>query len=141
VKQGLQDADVSGVRSAVSAFFASRPEGLVAAYLYGSFARGDARPDSDVDVAVLQATPPPPTYQGLPLAVESDLERALGRPTQVVSLHQAPLDLVHEILRDGILVLETDRAARVSFEVRARNEYFDLLPMLERYRRLPVPVR
>jgi len=33
------------------------------------------------------------------------------------------------------LLLDRDRAARIRFEVRARNEYFDLLPTLNRYRR------
>ena len=54
---------------------------------------------------------------------------------QVVVLNDAPPDLVHRILRDGRLVLESDKAARVRFEVSTRNAYFDVLPALERYRR------
>ena len=34
-------------------------EGVVAVYLFGSTARGTAKPDSDVDVAVLYTSPPP----------------------------------------------------------------------------------
>jgi hypothetical protein len=45
------------------------------------------------------------------------------------------LDLVHRILVEGILVHERDRSRRIAFEVRARNEYFDMLPILERYRK------
>jgi hypothetical protein len=45
------------------------------------------------------------------------------------------VDLAHRVLRDGLLLLERDRSARIRFEVRARNEYFDLLPHLRRYRR------
>jgi hypothetical protein len=45
------------------------------------------------------------------------------------------VDLVHRVLRDGVLLLERDRSARIRFEVRARNDYFDLLPHLRRYRR------
>ena len=43
------------------------------------------------------------------------------------------------MLRDGSLVLDRDRAARIRFEVRSRNEYFDLAPIRRRYRRYPVP--
>ena len=50
-------------------------------------------------------------------------------------MNGAPVDLVHRILRDGRLLVERDRSARIAFEVRARNEYFDLLPMLRLYRR------
>ena len=34
-----------------------------------------------------------------------------------------------------MLILERDAEARIRFETRARNEYFDLLPHLQRYRR------
>jgi hypothetical protein len=51
-----------------------------------------------------------------------------------VVVNQAPVDLVHRILRDGRLLCEHDRSKRVAFEVDARNRYFDLLPHLQRYR-------
>ena len=60
---------------------------------------------------------------------------ALECPVQVVLLNDAPVDLVHRVLRDGELLLERDRAARIRFEVRARSLYFDLQPMLTEYRR------
>jgi hypothetical protein len=49
-------------------------------------------------------------------------------------MNTAPADLIHRILRDGKLLLEADKSCRIAFEVRARNEYFDLLPILQRYR-------
>lgn len=55
----------------------------------------------------------------------------------LVVLNAASPDLVHRVLRDGILLLERDRPARIAFEVRARNAYFDLQPVLARYRRGP----
>jgi hypothetical protein len=42
-------------------------------------------------------------------------------------------------LRDGRLVLDRDRAARIRFEVRSRNEYFDMAPIRRLYRRYPAP--
>jgi predicted nucleotidyltransferase len=111
---------------------------LCCAYLFGSWARGDARRDSDVDVAVLFSADPPRTLAGLHLDLADRLKGALGgRPVDLVVLNHAPVDLVHRVLRDGVLLLERDRSARIRFEVRARNEYFDLLPHLQRYRRAP----
>lgn len=109
---------------------------VVAAWLFGSVARGEARSRSDVDVAVLLDAPPR-TLSALPLDLEDRLERALGRPVQVVVVNEAPVDLVHRVLRDGVLLLDRNPARRVRFEVRKRNEYFDLLPHLRRYRLLP----
>jgi len=110
------------------------PEGLVCAYLFGSRARGEPRPDSDIDLAVLLERDPPPTLAGLHLDLADRLRAAVGRPVDLVVLNRAPVDLIHRVLRDGVLVLERDRSARIRFEVRARNEYFDLLPHLRRYR-------
>jgi predicted nucleotidyltransferase len=111
------------------------PGHVVAAYIFGSVARGTAGPRSDVDVAILEARNPEPSYAALPLRLAGDLERALGRRVDVVVLNVAPVDLVHRVLRDGVLVLERDRSLRIAFEVRARNAYFDLLPVLREYRR------
>lgn len=50
-------------------------------------------------------------------------------------LNRAPVDLIHRVLRDGMLLHDRDPTARIRFEVKARNEYFDLLPYLRQYRR------
>lgn len=116
-------------------FFAAEDGGLVAVYLYGSVARGTAGPASDVDVGLLFRTTPGGGFEALPLRLEGRLEELLGRPVQAVLLQHAPPDLVHRVMRDGRLVLDRDPAVRIRFEVQARNQYFDLLPHLERYRR------
>jgi predicted nucleotidyltransferase len=110
------------------------PAGVVCAYLFGSFARGEATSRSDVDVAVLFEKDPEPRLDAGPLDLEGELERALGRPVQLVVLNRAPADLVHRILRDGHVVLDRDRVRRIRFEVAKRNEYFDLEPIRRLYR-------
>ena len=110
-------------------------EGLAAAYLFGSVARGTARPDSDVDVGVLYAGEPPPGLPGLAGHLEAALERLLHLPVQLVVLNRAPVDLAKRVLRDGILLLDRDRSRRIRFEVRTRQEFWDLEPFLRRYRR------
>ena len=108
--------------------------GIVAVYLFGSVARGTDRPSSDVDVAVLFEQPPPARLDGPRLELEGELERVLGRRVDLVVLNQAPADLRVRVLRDGHLLLERDRSRRIAFEVRTRNEAFDLAPMLAAYR-------
>lgn len=118
----------------IANYFREKP-GIAAVYLFGSVAKGTARRESDVDIGVLYQAQPAATLLAQPFSDEADLAELLARPVQVIVMNRAPADLVHRILRDGILVLEPDKSRRIAFEVRSRNEYFDLLPMLREYRR------
>ena len=110
--------DRTGTIERLSGFFAESPApaaDVVAAWLFGSFARGDARADSDVDVAVLFRRTPAATLDAPPLRLA---------------------DLRARVLRDGVLLVDRDPSLRIRFEVRTRNEWFDLQPILREYRRL-----
>lgn len=126
--------DGGTLRVTLRAFFSEAPADVVAAYLFGSHARGTATERSDVDVGILYATDLPPSLDALPLDLESELERAVGLRVQTIVLNRAPVDLIHRVFRDGTLVLDRDRSHRVRFEVKKRNEFFDLQPGLERDR-------
>jgi predicted nucleotidyltransferase len=127
--------DLGDVEDRLRRFFSARAAGVAAVYLFGSVARGTDTAASDVDLGILFVATPPATLAGLHFGLEADLTEALGRPVQLVVLNRAPCDLVHRVLRDGRLIVDLDRSARIRFEVRTRNEYFDLKPFLDRYRR------
>jgi predicted nucleotidyltransferase len=133
--------DDAAIEQALRTFFQTGGPEVSAAYLFGSVARGTSGTTSDVDVGVLLARPPADGLAGLPLDLEADLERLLGVPAQVIVLNRAPVDLVHRVLRDGKLLVDRDPAGRIAFEVRARNEFFDLKPVLDQYRAVRGPDR
>jgi predicted nucleotidyltransferase len=135
----MRAVDSGAVEARLRTFIEADPRGALAVYLFGSVARGEAGPASDVDVAVLFASDPPATLDAPQFAMEAELERLLGREVQVVALNRASPDLVHRVLRDGRLVLDRDRSARIRFEVRSRNEYFDMALVRRLYRRYPGP--
>lgn len=116
-------------------FFSRGDDAIACVYLFGSVARGEAKANSDIDLAVLYRNGPPPGFDALGIPLAGELERLLGKRVDVVVMNSAPVDLIHRILRDGILVFERDKSARVRFEVLARSKYFDLKPILDRYRR------
>jgi uncharacterized protein len=103
-------------------------EGIAAAWLFGSVARGTAQPDSDVDVGVLLREDPPKTLAGFRFDLEADLGDLLDLPVQLVVLNRAPVDLAFRVLRDGKLLVDHDPSRRIRFEVRTRNEYWDMEP-------------
>ena len=119
----------------VAALLPCEEQGIVAAYLFGSFGRDEARESSDVDLALLYASQPARQLDGPPQQVQDRLERALGREVDVLVLNTAPPDLAHRVLRDGILLVDRDPSVRIQWEVKIRNEYADLLPVLRLYRR------
>jgi predicted nucleotidyltransferase len=78
------------------------------AVVFGSLARGDETPDSDVDLLVELGDGSWARRQ----ALNTRLERALGRPVELVVLdqveHQNP-SLLLDALRDGRVVAERDQ--------------------------------
>ncbi|HVG08750.1 MAG TPA: nucleotidyltransferase domain-containing protein [Thermoanaerobaculia bacterium] len=110
-------------------------EGIAAAWLFGSVARGTARPDSDVDVGVLFREDPPLTLAGYHFDLEADLQELLLLPVQLVVLNRAPVDLAFRVLRDGKLLVNQDPSRRIRFEVRTHNEYWDMEPYWRLYRK------
>lgn len=131
-----QRPDRDSIVEMLRTHFATHRAGIVSAWLFSSVARDAGRPDSDLDVAVLYERDPPLTLDHSAAAAAAEIELVTGIPVDLVILNRAPVDLVHRVLRDGILLVEHDRDARVRFEVRARNEFFDLKPHLDRYRRI-----
>ena len=134
----LRLVDTSLVTRKLGDYFRERSD-LAAVYLFGSVARGTAGTASDIDVGALYRATPGSTLEAQPFADEAALSQLLGRSVQLIAMNTAPVDLVHRILRDGILIIEPDRSRRIAFEVRSRNEYFDLLPILREYRQRASP--
>lgn len=109
------------------------------AWLHGSWARGAARHESDVDVAVLLGD----EYAANPSSNKDSIWRlagALGRevPSErldLVLLNDAPALLRHRVIRDGVLLFARCEAERVRFVLRTIREYQDLEPRLREYTR------
>jgi len=120
---------------ALAAYLTAQPD-VLAAYLFGSYARGDARPDSDVDLAVLLSTTDEMERFERRLGLIGAVGEVLGRRSaDVVVLNDAPPLLTHQVLTHGRLIAERDRMARVDFEVQAGKIYADLQPMYEYFSR------
>ena len=73
----------------------ARKHGVTAVRVFGSMARGDAGPHSDVDLLVEVGSEPSPWFPG---GLVAELEELLGRRVQVVT--ERGLD---ELLRDRVL--------------------------------------
>lgn len=102
---------------------------VAAVYLYGSTARGQATPLSDVDLAVvLMPGVGQEERAGLQRRLLTALGRALsGRRVDVRFLDDLPVAVRGRIVYEGLRVFERDAVVRLRQEVKARLEYHDFL--------------
>src|SRR5262245_58240225 len=118
----------SAIEAGIAAELVNYPW-IAAAWLFGSLARGDAKPESDLDLAVL-------LDPGAPSNAEDELRDLAWRLERFSPAHRVDILVLgkqgpiirHRILKEGKLVLDRDRERRVDFEGRTISEYLDWKP-------------
>jgi hypothetical protein len=95
-----------------------RQAGASFALVFGSRARGDHRPDSDLDVGAWWPTAPPSSW---------DVDVPDG--VDLVVLNEAPLELAGRVALEGEILFDDDPHARVEWVATTRKIWLD-----ERYR-------
>ncbi len=109
------------VEQGLKAFFRDE-DNVLFAFLFGSFAVGCARPDSDVDVGVFFRKVP--DWEVLK-ELRDRLAGHVGRDADLVVLNDAGPVIAMQILQTGVPV-KKDGEAFSAFYVRTLNEYEDL---------------
>jgi uncharacterized protein len=118
------------VAEKVAALLSSHHE-VSAAYVFGSVAARRARPNSDVDIAVLlEIAVIPKDLLEYRLSLMADIRNLLKTPdVDVVVLNEAPPALAQNVISKGRLIFERSRSARIRFQIRTLNEFLDTQPM------------
>jgi predicted nucleotidyltransferase len=101
-----------------------RKAGARFAYLHGSRARGQHRPDSDIDIAAYFGGRSPQAFDVL-----------MPPGADLLVLDRAPLELAGRVAVDGKLLFDDDPVSRVRWEATTRKIYFDELPRITRSHR------
>ena len=85
VSRMMRAMDASSAVERLRRAFRGRERGVAAVYLFGSVARGERRPGSDLDVAVLlEPAPERGTFESLRLDLRAELESDFGRDVGLV---------------------------------------------------------
>ena len=119
----LQPLETSALRAALT-----NNTGLRLAFVFGSVARGTARSDSDIDLAVLADHA---LTSGEKIALIEAAARASGRAVDLIDLSTAGQPLLGQILRDGIRLLG-NADAQADLATRAALDVSDFLPYVQR---------
>ena len=97
-------------------------ENVQFAYLFGSYAKGEQREGSDVDIAIYFKK-----YNfDVKLSVHHTLQRSLKRDVDLVVLNTVKnFDLLQDILDEGIVLKESTDDSRLMFELQKEHEIKD----------------
>ena len=102
---------------------------VLAVMVYGSHARGEARPNSDLDVCVILA---PGRYDALALSEKKLAYLALG-DADVQVFQQLPLYIRHRVLKEGKIVFVRDEDRLYELAFRTAQAWEDFRPYYQRY--------
>lgn len=116
-------------------YFSQKPE-IVAVYLYGSYARGEAKETSDIDMGVvLKEKPSSRAFEIPQVKFSQDLAKILGEEVEVQDITNCDLEFAHRVLSEGKLLYSGDEKRRIEFETTIVGAYFDMKPLFEEYYR------
>jgi len=100
--------------------------GLRLAVLFGSAAAGRARPDSDVDIAVLGAARE--LDEHIEVRLTRELSLAARRNVDLIRLERASTMLGWQIAGKGVPIIERTAGEFARFRARAASEYLEFAP-------------
>jgi predicted nucleotidyltransferase len=111
---------VPDVTQRLAALVSTRVPGLVALYLFGSRARGDAGPDADFDLGLLGHDKLDAVERW---KLQEDLAAHAHANVDLVDLRRASTVMRVQVLRDGALLVDVHPAERQAFEATALSAY------------------
>ena len=124
--------NIHAIMAKLSEFFSDR-EDVAFAYLFGSIARNQATPLSDIDIAVYlrKATPDMDLFQERLKLLHQLFALLRTEKVDLILLNNSPIELNYRILKSGRLVSENDPREKKAFYKKTIRDYLDLSPILQ----------
>lgn len=111
---------------------------IVAVYLFGSYARGQAKALSDMDLAFLldeKAYRADPFEAACPAhMIAMQIGMGLRVQTDVTILNSSSIEMAYELVTVGLCLYEADPDGRLEYGATVRGMYFDFRPFLDELR-------
>ncbi|MDA8233514.1 MAG: nucleotidyltransferase domain-containing protein [Clostridia bacterium] len=118
--------EINHLRNSLLAYKAN----IISAYLFGSVARGETRPLSDIDFAYLLAY----DNDKIEASIYKLVTSAFGTDkVDFVNLKDAPLSLQYQIIKEGTKIITGNETARVNFETSVIMNYLDFQPLRKEF--------
>ena len=127
-------SQLSEISQQLNSYFSGRDE-VVAAYIFGSWAKGSQRQESDVDIAVLLDRKEEHDLSSLMSTFFVDLSRLIGKNVHLLFLNKASYVVRAQALYYGILVHVKDKQILAEFRMASFSLYTEFAPALHQMQR------
>lgn len=97
-----------------------------AIYLFGSYARGNAKPTSDIDICVL-------TGRNIPKQVKEEILSNSSRGVDISIFWDLPPTIRFRVLKEGKLLYKKDEIGLQRIKVDTLKSYLDIQPRIKKY--------
>lgn len=101
---------------------------IVFAYIFGSYAKGNVREDSDIDISIYLKDNIY-TYEYLDMKMQ--LSEVIKREVDLIILNDATPLLRYEIYKNNILLFTRDKSVESRYKVKTLFEYNDMKRYLD----------
>jgi len=101
-------------------------EEVQAIYLFGSYAKGNARPSSDIDICVI-------TEKKIPRSVKEKIMSNSSRHIDISLFWDLPPVIRFRVFREGGLLYAKDELSLQRLKVATLKSYLDIQPMIKTY--------
>ena len=108
---------------------------ILFAYIFGSYARGEARENSDIDLAIYVKRVPKDIFK-YESKIASKIEKEIKKQVEVRVLNRLPSLLQSRIMKEGNLVFSKNEKERIKFETFAMSNYLDFSYLMKEYNKI-----
>ena len=108
---------------------------ILFAYIFGSYARGEARENSDIDIAIYVKRVPKDIFK-YESKIASKIEKEIKKQVEVRVLNKLPSLLQSRIMKEGKLVFSKNEKERIKFETFAMSNYLDFSYLMKEYNKI-----
>ena len=118
--------DITEIKSSLAGLFVKYS--IIFAYLFGSRAKKKTTPLSDIDIAIFLAdgTTKEEAFSTKLKLMNEVSSRLHIKEVDIIILNTATILLKFQVIKNGILIFNTNDNKRIIFETSARRQYFDL---------------
>lgn len=131
----MQEAEKVNIEEIISNIrdFLTGLDSVIFAYIFGSFATCDVF--ADIDIGIFLKGEYSETPLEAELGIENDMQRLVSYPIDTRVLNNAPPFFLFHVIREGILVKDTDPGLRSDFEGLVFKKINDLKGFRDEYLR------